>query len=317
MLKIICFIVTAGIAFAAEYDYFSLAEDWKQMDGTWCASTEQTPIDIETDAEIVRYKQMPMEFAPTFSMPVVTGATGNNNGHNVNLEFQGSPGVIFRFPKGRSFTSLNGPYTGTGPLNPGRKMLSSSGFEPALLQGTLIDVHWHVPSEHAVRGRLYPAEAHFVHAISHKDDPDCTYMAGDQGPFCLGVIGVLYEVHHDDTETELDEGFTKVMEGFKNFPSDGQADTQPLPEPLDLASLLPESKEFWHYRGSLTTPGCNENVTWFVLQEPKAIGWSHFNSLRNSILHDDLGDLNARPPLPLNSRIVFKSNYDEDIHQVV
>uniref|UniRef100_A0A061RA07 Carbonic anhydrase n=1 Tax=Tetraselmis sp. GSL018 TaxID=582737 RepID=A0A061RA07_9CHLO len=316
MFKFICVIWMAGIAFAAEYDYFSLAEDWKQLDGTWCASTEQTPIDLETDTEIVRYKQMPMEFAPTFSMPVVTGATGNNNGHNVNLEFQGSPGVIFRFPKGRSFTSLNGPYTGTGPLNPGRKMLSS-GFEPALLQGTLIDVHWHVPSEHAVRGRLYPAEAHFVHAISHKDDPDCTYMAGDQGPFCLGVVGVLYEVHHDDTETELDEGFTKVMEGFKNFPSDGQADTQPLPEPLDLASLLPESKEFWHYRGSLTTPGCNENVTWFVLQEPKAIGWSHFNSLRNSILHDDLGDLNARPPLPLNSRIVFKSNYDEDIHQVV
>uniref|UniRef100_A0A061R0L7 Carbonic anhydrase n=1 Tax=Tetraselmis sp. GSL018 TaxID=582737 RepID=A0A061R0L7_9CHLO len=302
----------ANCARGAGYNYFSLAEDWKKIPDSWCASTEQTPIDVEAPSELGQYEAMPTRFNPTFSLPTVEGVTANNNGHNVNLQFGASPGAVFRYPKDGTFTSLYGKYTGTGKL-PGRKLSQNDDYPQhvAAVQGTLIDLHWHVPSEHSVNGRLYDAEGHFVHTVSRPDDPDCTYMAGEAGPFCLAVVGVLYELHHDATEAELDEGFTQLLENFEQLPSNGEGDTAELPRPLDFEHFLPSSKEFWSYRGSLTTPTCNENVTWYLLQQPKAIGWSHFAKLQNAILHEELGDLNARPPLPLNSRVVFKSNFGD------
>jgi len=38
-------------------------------------------------------------------------------------------------------------------------------------------------------------------------------------------------------------------------------------------SFLPNSKRFWHYTGSLTTPPCTNGVEWFLLQNPVKISW--------------------------------------------
>mmetsp|Transcript_21775 Transcript_21775/g.60527 ORF Transcript_21775/g.60527 Transcript_21775/m.60527 type:complete len:342 (-) Transcript_21775:80-1105(-) len=312
-----------AVALAAEYDYKLMAEDWKSMECTWCGSVEQTPIDLMAEAEMGSYVQMPMQFAPTFNLPSVTDAFVANNGHNVNLEFATAPGATFRFPKGSTFTSLNGEYTSFGPSDgcttetpvavpksnfPPADMQNSDDEEVEAVQGTLLDLHWHVPSEHSVNGKLYAAEAHFVHFVPRPNDPDCTF--GPDGDLCLAVIGVFYDLHSDLTEQQLDPGFTSVMEQVVALPDENSADTAPNAT-FNFNEFLPESKEFFHYRGSLTTPGCNENVTWFVMQEPKIMGYSHWAALHDAIIYDHLGNTNARPPLPLNNRTVKVSNYEE------
>eukprot|EP00951_Prasinocladus_malaysianus_P001734 scaffold12235_cov37-Prasinocladus_malaysianus.AAC.1 len=294
-----------------------LAEDWKSFDGTWCGSVEQAPIDLFNSDEFDQYEKMPSGFAPSFNLPTVDGATANHNGKNVNLDFQTDSGSTFPYPSGGTFTSLSGDYTGDLPGVPEGSTNKSEYGEgdddtAAYAQGTLIDLHWHVPSEHAVAGQLYDAEGHFVHIVDRPNDPDCTYMSGDNGPYCLAVIGVLYTVYSDQAAQELASGFDDMLSKLadNNLPDYQDPETAPINN-IDFNEFLPSSKEFVHYRGSLTTPGCNENVTWYVLEEPVPMGWSHYAELRESILHDGLGDLNARPPLPLNERPVFVSDYNE------
>ena len=99
------------------------------------------------------------------------------------------------------------------------------------------------------------------------------------------------------------------MDRLMNLPGYQEDNTAALAS-VDFNEFLPETKEFWHYRGSLTTPGCNENVTWYLLQQPVHMVWDHYAKLRDAILHPGLGNSNARPPLPLNQRTVLASNYE-------
>mmetsp|Transcript_17980 Transcript_17980/g.30598 ORF Transcript_17980/g.30598 Transcript_17980/m.30598 type:complete len:377 (-) Transcript_17980:232-1362(-) len=326
VIALACFVLFPALAVAGPYDYHAFSDGsgerpWQQRPGTFCHSTEQTPIDVMADSELDSYEPMDMTFAPDITLPkFAPGAlTANNNGHNVNLEFEAASGVTFRYPQGKSFTALYGPYTGVGKLdsevvyNAEKDAVNTDGPNAAEEQpGTLIDLHWHVPSEHAVDGRLYAAEAHFVHIVDRPNDPDCTYMAGTDGPFCLGVIGVLYELHHDASEELNNEHMNEMLSALGGLPGNGDNNTAAANVEVDFDALLPpaDQREFWSYRGSLTTPECNENVTWFLLQTPQRMDWTHYSMLREAIIHEELGTLNARPPLPLNSRTVFASNYE-------
>ncbi len=162
-------------AAAPAYDYKKSGKDWPKIESTWCMSTEQTPIDIERPSEFDHYRQMPVDFFPVVKLPVISGVSVNNNGHNINFQFPATPGAILRYPEGKSFTALVGPYTGKGgPVRSSGKVgMTIIGVNiPAEVQATFIDLHWHVPSEHSVRGKLYDAEAHFVHFVDRPEDPD-------------------------------------------------------------------------------------------------------------------------------------------------
>lgn len=92
-----------------------------------------------------------------------------------------------------------------------------------------------------------------------------------------------------------------------------------MPKPLDPANLLPATKAYWTYLGSLTTPPCTESVTWILFKEPIEVSHEqleHFREMRcydareecpcDDSLHKtfEYGKVinNYRPPLELGSR---------------
>ncbi|KAG2773235.1 hypothetical protein Pcac1_g15935 [Phytophthora cactorum] len=62
----------------------------------------------------------------------------------------------------------------------------------------------------------------------------------------------------------------------------------------------------YNYPGSLTTPGCDEIVDWWVVQQPMSISSADFTRLQTQLkeLHVTDNGNNARPVLPLNGRTV-------------
>jgi carbonic anhydrase len=107
----------------------------------------------------------------------------------------------------------------------------------------LIQFHFHTPSEHHIAGKAASLELHLV----HKD------AAGK-----LSVVGVLA------SGTAMNPALEPVVAALpvascKSHESHAK---------FDAAALLPRSRDYVTYGGSLTTPGCGEGVTWLVLTQP-------------------------------------------------
>jgi carbonic anhydrase len=107
---------------------------------------------------------------------------------------------------------------------------------------TLLQFHFHAPSEHQMGGANYPMEVHLVHKSA----------AGE-----LAVVGAFIQ---------KGEALDSLTEVFAHLPASGQ--TVEGPEAFDATSLLPEYRGTIRYLGSLTTPPCTEGVHWNVLVAP-------------------------------------------------
>ncbi|MCO6186292.1 carbonic anhydrase [Rhizobium sp. L1K21] len=144
---------------------------------------------------------------------------------------------------------------------------------------SLVQFHFHAPSEHQIDGRAFPMEIHFVHKHAETGD--------------LAVLGVL-------VSTEGGEPNIPLSQLSAIFPrKNGQKGKL---EKADVSKLLPPSLEYYTYEGSLTTPPCSEIVTWFVLKtpliaDPRAV--KRFTALYKG---------NARPVVPTNRRLILESS---------
>lgn len=135
----------------------------------------------------------------------------------------------------------------------------------------LLQFHYHALSEHTINGEHSALEVHFVHKLSDTD---------------LAVIGIMIE------EGEESPLFAKYL---SNLPDkDGKYVAED--DSLELISLLPEDKSYFHYKGSLTTPPCSEVVSWYVLKTPLTASAEQIEQF-SAIL-----DNNYRPVMPLNGR---------------
>jgi carbonic anhydrase len=141
-------------------------------------------------------------------------------------------------------------------------------------QFTLQQFHFHRPSEEKIHGKGYEMSVHLVHADA----------AGH-----LGVVAVLLE---GGKEQPL------LRTVWNDLPKEKEKEEAPQGVEIDAANILPADHGYYTFEGSLTTPPCSENVTWFVLKQPVSVSADEVTQF--SKLYRD----NARPIQPLHDRVV-------------
>ncbi len=140
-------------------------------------------------------------------------------------------------------------------------------------QFSLLQFHFHLPSEHTVEGESYPMEVHFVHQADEGD---------------LAVSGVFMDV---------DGGNSAVQSIWDAVPG---VDEAPAPlAALDPNAFLPAGRGYFRYAGSLTTPPCSEVVSWVVITEAIAVSQAQVDAFAARY------PMNARPVQPLHRRFVL------------
>ena len=142
-------------------------------------------------------------------------------------------------------------------------------------------------SEHLVDGKQYDLEIHFVFKKMNNTNP----TAGD----AISVLGIFGQVKNGATI----DGIWKLITPNKVLSCGSAEETSNVA----ISDLLPTSHDCFHYEGSLTTPGYDEVVQWFVLSESIQVPALYFDQLRsiqdaqgNNITHNfrELQDLNGR-----------------------
>jgi len=139
----------------------------------------------------------------------------------------------------------------------------------------LQQVHFHSPSEHTIDGRHYPMEIHAVHA-------------GSKG--FLTVVGIMVE---DGEENPM-------LNRIWSFMPEQAGETTEAPVSVLEAGVLPPTREYFSYNGSLTTPPCTEGVEWIVLRHPLTASNEQIERFKERV-----GSKTNRPVQPHNARVIL------------
>jgi carbonic anhydrase len=139
----------------------------------------------------------------------------------------------------------------------------------------LLQFHFHTPSENHIDGEQFDMELHFVHKSNEGD---------------LGVLGVMIKEGRHNAEAE------KI---WSRMPMQQKDEVTYGDVMINGAALLPASKVYYRFMGSLTTPPCTEGVNWHVLKQPIEFSRAQIDKFRQAF------PVNARPVQEANSRIVI------------
>jgi carbonic anhydrase len=138
----------------------------------------------------------------------------------------------------------------------------------------LVQFHFHKPSEEKIDGKSHAMVAHLVHKSADGK---------------LAVVAVLLDTG----------GASAVIDSiWKNLPKEKEKEALVQNVTVDATDLLPKSRGYYTFQGSLTTPPCSEEVTWLVLKTPVKIAG------REIAAFGKIYPMNARPTQPLNGRAI-------------
>ncbi|BBL71426.1 carbonic anhydrase [Methylogaea oryzae] len=156
-----------------------------------------------------------------------------------------------------------------------RANISKGSLYIGKVEYRLLQFHFHSPSEHLTNGVRYPMEIHFVNGTADGK---------------LAVVGVFVEAG------QFNQEFQKILD---LAPSRTGA-TVNTPLPLQPAELLPKNtRHFYTYAGSLTTPPCTEGTQWFVLRETIQASQKQIEQFNGKYYRG-----NARAEQKLNGRLL-------------
>jgi carbonic anhydrase len=138
----------------------------------------------------------------------------------------------------------------------------------------LVNYNFHSPAEHPIDGFIYPMEMHFVHRTASGQ---------------VAVVAVFFEVGKPNKHLELI---------FGNMPRE-QIEVEIDGAKFNPSKLKPtHSRDYYRYKGSLTTPPCTEGVTWVVMQDTQQASETQMDLLRLMF------GGNSRPLQQLNNRLL-------------
>jgi carbonic anhydrase len=135
----------------------------------------------------------------------------------------------------------------------------------------LLQFHFHTPSEHKIAGKASAMEVHLVHhnAVGK-----------------LAVVGVMM---NKGKEHPL------IAKVWQAIPPSGKTNTFKNIS-INAADLLPATKSYYSYAGSLTTPPCTQGVKWHVLTTGISL------SPKQIAIFKKLYPVDARPIQPIGDR---------------
>jgi carbonic anhydrase len=137
----------------------------------------------------------------------------------------------------------------------------------------LTQIHFHEPAEYAINGKRAAMALHLVHL-----SPESTFLIVEV-PVVVGkenpVIKSLWQHIPQAGKEQVVQNVT-----------------------VNAMDLLPADRDYYRVPGSLTTPICNEGVTWFVMKNPIEMSASQIAEYKKHY-HGT-----ARPLQPLNDRPV-------------
>ncbi len=141
----------------------------------------------------------------------------------------------------------------------------------------LLQFHFHTPSEHARENERYAMEVHLVHKNANGN---------------LAVVSVLLKRGAPNATLQ------KMLDNVSDSINEVNA-VQGIS--INVADLLPQNQQVFHYSGSLTTPPCSENVNWFVMKTPMEVSNKQVKHFANLI------GKNARPLQDMHWRSMLVS----------
>ena len=135
--------------------------------------------------------------------------------------------------------------------------------------------HFHSPSENHINDKSYPMEVHLVHADTEGN---------------LAVVAVMFE----------EGGENETLKKIWSAMPEKTGNKKGLSSVVSVSGLLPGSREYYRFNGSLTTPPCSEGVLWLVMKQPITIAKEQikqFTDVMNQPTNRPVQSINARPIL--------------------
>jgi carbonic anhydrase len=180
------------------------------------------------------------------------------------------PELVFEY-HGTPVNETNNGHTIMLKVTPGNYLeVPEKNQRYQLLQG-----HFHSPSEHTIDGQHFAMEIHLVHS-------------NEEGQ--LAVVGVMVEEGEENA----------MLNRIWSFMPEQVGESIQSSLTVFEAGVLPPTRNYFSYAGSLTTPPCSEGISWVVLREPLTASVEQIDRFK-----ERLGPSTNRPVQPQNARLIL------------
>uniref|UniRef100_A0A0B7AKW3 Carbonic anhydrase n=2 Tax=Arion vulgaris TaxID=1028688 RepID=A0A0B7AKW3_9EUPU len=273
-----CSIVLQGVL-TAEWTYAESEgpDEWAKLFPA-CGKERQSPINV-FEGDVILDKTIGSFVYKNYDTSIGLNMILKNNGHSAAIAL-----------------------SGTTPVT-----IEGGGLPPGSYRAYQLHFHWgdddDLGSEHLISSTAYPMELHVVHYNTRYPSPAVAVSKPDG----LAVLAFFYEVTDEDNINY--SGIARSLESIY-YPG-----SKVNIQPGRIRTLLPTTfTQFYRYSGSLTTPSCQESVTWTLFKNTIKISQSQLEGFRGLLdSHKDQLVNNFRPVQPLRKRKVT-SNFVPDIH---